>query len=599
MQTFSTRSYPQYGVIAEAEDWTDYHEARNRGPSATFLGDLDAEGNDFEHNDRAGAGETGWEDASNTYWYNNAVADQRGWGGSKYYFEHRNGAGLDEIQGFRKWLSFQHNLDDPATAFNEKGTCRNSYFRSLDAVVKGLLIPVEAISHLQDGELDPLFGWYEGDMAAYVRDVLGPKLDDPDLKVFLGSGGCSQSGLPATHLMILQIECPISIDPSGDCGDRSAAEAQAAYWGIVPVEPGSSETDAVYRVSHILLFDDERTATHLGVPSFSTEPEDGALRNLWVQDDFWRSDQAKLGRYELGASPWRIRTDSSFDRGCAETDMYFEGELPGWFQAPLAAKLDPARGEILAVAEAAAALNPAAPAPGGPMTCQLILLDGERVVAFAEFDEAGSRVAAGGTLGPDGLAQAPERIAEGSAAELPTLDPTASEFPRFVLRVGPSGIRLLEASPGDYTPNRYELLDAYTVLAELGAPAPAGPVDAVRFAAAGGEGRLLAAVDGFAVLSDLPAPAPKGDFIRGDTNDDAKVDISDGIFLLNHLFLGGERWVCEEGADVNDDGRADLSDAIYAFNFLFLGGPEVPPPHPECGPDPNGEVCPASRCNAR
>lgn len=599
MQTFSTRSYPQYGVLAEAEDWNDYHEARNRGPSASFLGNIDAEGNDFEHNDRAGAGQTGWEDASNYYWYNNAQANQRGWGGSRYYFEHRNGSGLDEIQGFEKWLSFQHNLDDPNTPFDEKGPCRNSYFRSREAVIKGLLIPIEAIAGLQDGELDPLFGWYSGDMAAYVRDVLGPRLLDPAVKVFESSGGCSQSGLPPTHVMILQIECPIAINPSGDCGDRAAAESQAAYWGIVPIEPGGSETDAVYRVSHILLFNDDLTATGLGVPNFQTEPEDGALLNLWVQDDFWRSDPAKIGRYELGPSRWTIQRDSSFDRGCAEQDMFFQGEPPAYFQAPIAAKLDTSTGRVLAVAEVADALNPAGIAPGGPIAAQLILLEGDRVVAFAEFSEEGSSVAIGGTLDPDGLAERPEKSAQGSPAEIRMLDLTATEFARFVLEAGPEGVRLLQASSGDYTPNRYESLDSYSAIAELRGTSVPGPVDAVRFAAKGGDGSVFVVVDGFAVFSDLPSAAPRGDFIRGDANDDTKVDISDAIFVLGHLFLGGERWVCEEGADINGDDKHDLSDAIYLLNSLFLGGPSVPPPYPDCGPDPGGATCPASRCNAK
>jgi len=99
---------------------------------------------------------------------------------------------------------------------------------------------------------------------------------------------------------------------------------------------------------------------------------------------------------------------------------------------------------------------------------------------------------------------------------------------------------------------------------------------------------------------DDPTPPVVGPslFRRGDTNNEGKVDISDGIFLLNHLFLGGVRWVCEESADANDDGKPDLSDAVFLFNFLFLGGRTLEAPYPDCGTDPKGEAeCPESSCN--
>ncbi len=86
-------------------------------------------------------------------------------------------------------------------------------------------------------------------------------------------------------------------------------------------------------------------------------------------------------------------------------------------------------------------------------------------------------------------------------------------------------------------------------------------------------------------------------FRRGDVNDDGKHDISDGIFHLSHLFLGGERWNCDEGADINGDGKQDISDPVYLLTHLFLGGPEPPAPYPDCGEDPGGAECPESSCN--
>ncbi|MEC9352428.1 MAG: hypothetical protein VYD81_03855, partial [Planctomycetota bacterium] len=78
-------------------------------------------------------------------------------------------------------------------------------------------------------------------------------------------------------------------------------------------------------------------------------------------------------------------------------------------------------------------------------------------------------------------------------------------------------------------------------------------------------------------------------FYRGDADLNGDVDLSDAIFLLNFLFLGGAAPGCEDGADASDDGDLGLTDAIYILNFLFLGGSELPPPSPfnTCpGPDP-------------
>jgi len=94
-----------------------------------------------------------------------------------------------------------------------------------------------------------------------------------------------------------------------------------------------------------------------------------------------------------------------------------------------------------------------------------------------------------------------------------------------------------------------------------------------------------------------PIGGPKGDFKRGDTNNDAKVDISDAVFTLQHLFTGGPRWVCEEGSDANDDGKTDISDPVYVLGFLFLGTGAPKAPYPDCGTDPGGSTCPLSKCN--
>jgi hypothetical protein len=99
-------------------------------------------------------------------------------------------------------------------------------------------------------------------------------------------------------------------------------------------------------------------------------------------------------------------------------------------------------------------------------------------------------------------------------------------------------------------------------------------------------------------------------FVRGDSNSDGEVDITDGIQLLNFLFLGGVAPECLDAADVDDDGGASptITDAIALFNWLFLGGspPEDPVPlsaeygPDSCGPDPTpdamGCLAPSMTC---
>ena len=80
-------------------------------------------------------------------------------------------------------------------------------------------------------------------------------------------------------------------------------------------------------------------------------------------------------------------------------------------------------------------------------------------------------------------------------------------------------------------------------------------------------------------------------YIRGDANSDGTLDLSDGVYILQFLFLGGPGLECPESGDVNDDDKGDLSDAVFLLQFLFLGGARIPAPHPDPGVDPDGDVC--------
>jgi hypothetical protein len=84
-----------------------------------------------------------------------------------------------------------------------------------------------------------------------------------------------------------------------------------------------------------------------------------------------------------------------------------------------------------------------------------------------------------------------------------------------------------------------------------------------------------------------PDEAPPIVFKRGDSNADGATNITDGIYVLNYLFLGGPTPTCKEAANPNDDANINITDGIYILNFLFLGGPPpAAPGNAACGPDP-------------
>ncbi len=88
------------------------------------------------------------------------------------------------------------------------------------------------------------------------------------------------------------------------------------------------------------------------------------------------------------------------------------------------------------------------------------------------------------------------------------------------------------------------------------------------------------------VRAEVTEP-PLPQFIRGDSNGDGIVDLSDGVRILVALFLQLDlRLDCADAGDSNNTGDVDVSDAVYIFNFLFVGGAPIPEPI-TCGPDPD------------
>ena len=86
-------------------------------------------------------------------------------------------------------------------------------------------------------------------------------------------------------------------------------------------------------------------------------------------------------------------------------------------------------------------------------------------------------------------------------------------------------------------------------------------------------------------------------FTRGNCSPDGVINITDAVFLLNHLFLGGPAPSCFRACDADANDAVTITDGIYILNHLVLGGP---PPEPPSGceaiivPGPQG--CAADSC---
>ena len=83
-------------------------------------------------------------------------------------------------------------------------------------------------------------------------------------------------------------------------------------------------------------------------------------------------------------------------------------------------------------------------------------------------------------------------------------------------------------------------------------------------------------------------------FVRGDTNGDANVDVSDPVFLTGCLFNSRSCPECDDAADANDDGNLDIADPIYLLNYVFRGGSAPAAP----GPRSAGSIRPKTSCSA-
>jgi hypothetical protein len=135
------------------------------------------------------------------------------------------------------------------------------------------------------------------------------------------------------------------------------------------------------------------------------------------------------------------------------------------------------------------------------------------------------------------------------------------------------------------------ILHAYDASGTEVDTAPAAPVYAIQsltVASPGGIARI--GIEGTQMcLIDVcwrcggPTHLSPG-FLRGDSNSDGGVNISDPIHTLNALFNGADPPPCLDAADANDDSVLNITDPLRTLRFLFGEG-EMLPGGPDCALD--------------
>ena len=67
----------------------------------------------------------------------------------------------------------------------------------------------------------------------------------------------------------------------------------------------------------------------------------------------------------------------------------------------------------------------------------------------------------------------------------------------------------------------------------------------------------------FPILNDVT-------FRRGDANGDGRLNVTDPVTILRHIFIQKLAIPCEDALDANDTGAINLSDAILILDYLFF-----------------------------
>jgi hypothetical protein len=62
------------------------------------------------------------------------------------------------------------------------------------------------------------------------------------------------------------------------------------------------------------------------------------------------------------------------------------------------------------------------------------------------------------------------------------------------------------------------------------------------------------------------------DYTCGDANSDGNVNVSDAVYIINYVFVGGNPPFPLAAGDPNGDRSCNVSDAVFIINYIFIGG---------------------------
>ncbi|HOW71935.1 MAG TPA: hypothetical protein PKY77_15155 [Phycisphaerae bacterium] len=394
--SLTTKSEPQFGILAEGETWTD--NRRDDGGGVTGSGVPTDNNWDWEQNDSAATG-PGWESASNYFWYNNAGANQRGLGGSKYYFEYKSpdlapGQVFEEPEGYRHYNTLK---------LTTTGTTRKNIARDYKAMeIRGYLIPISEIHSLPHGSLHPLFGWQTVDMADWVRQNIGGMVDasgNPigSFHAWSNMGGAYENAPPYKYVMVYQSDEPIEVsDP-----------VNAA---LLEIQDGVSRSQRTY-----VMF---KANTDSNPPlDIATPAQAGpVLVNSWGVEDMRRADYSLQGNLKTGADVgWSLTDDEYASDKRVVALPAGAAAVSAWVELPTL-KL-PARNLGVVMGKAVLRLDTGLVAGNA---LQIALVNGDEAVAVGSFKVGrpatvgvGGTVVGGPVTGSVGTAEPPSPDADG------------------------------------------------------------------------------------------------------------------------------------------------------------------------------------------
>lgn len=79
----------------------------------------------------------------------------------------------------------------------------------------------------------------------------------------------------------------------------------------------------------------------------------------------------------------------------------------------------------------------------------------------------------------------------------------------------------------------------------------------------------------------------------GNANGDASVNVSDAVYVINYVFVGGNAPLPVKACgNANGDMSLNVSDAVYIINFVFVGGASPGDCHPGVWDTNGGDCCP-------